>query len=368
MKRIGIDFLPVESSPAGIGQYTIGLLRELWKLDTENIYIVYSTKPIDEEYLKHPNVKNVIVKWPDRFPLKGIRWMNNVIKQLHKERIDLFLSTSNNYFALNFPRTIQFIHDLSPMHFPELYKLNARLLYTATSKLALTQAKHIVTISESVRKELVNLNPKAKDKISVINAFINENILVESQKYTGITPDTNYILTISGFDPKKNLELSLRVFARLIRGLEFRDYKYYVIGKKAWHYEKILETIKELGIEENVVLMGYVDDCYIADIVSKSKCMLLLSKYEGFGMTPLESLYFNVPVVVSDIPVFREILSDMSEMVTFVDCNDEETLEIASQALSDAIRSKRIDTKDKVTKIYSAGKSAKELLNIINHY
>jgi len=365
MKRIGIDFLPVESAPAGIGQYTIVLLSALWDVDRFNEYIVYSTKPINEKYLKYSNVKNKVIGWPSRFPLKGIRWMNNVIRSLYKDKIDMFLSTSNNYFALNFPHTIQFIHDLAPMHFPQYYKLNARLLYTSTSKLALSQALHIVTISESVKKELIALNPKAKDKISVVNAFINENILKEQKKYPDIPPDTNYILSISAFDPKKNTELSIKVFAELIKNLKFRDYKYYIIGKKEWHYTEILDMIKKLGIEKNVIVLGYVEDCYIADIVSRSKCMLLLSKYEGFGMTPLESLYFNNPVVVSDIPVFREILSDMAN---YVDCEDKNCIQNAALTLMKAIDREQVDTKDRVIKMYNANKSAQKLLEIINLY
>jgi glycosyltransferase involved in cell wall biosynthesis len=277
----------------------------------------------------------------------------------------MFLSTSNNYFALNFPHTIQFIHDLAPMHFPQYYKLNARLLYASTSKMALAQALHIVTISESVKAELIALNPKAKDKISVINAFINEKILTEQKKYPEITSNTNYILSISAFDPKKNTELSIKVFAELIKNLKFRDYKYYIIGKKEWHYKEILDLITKLGVEKSVIVLGYVEDCYIADIVSRSKCMLLLSMYEGFGMTPLESLYFNVPVVVSNIPVFREVLSDMAN---YVDCEDDDCIQTAALTLMKAIDRGKVDTKDKVIKMYNANKSAQKLLEIINLY
>jgi glycosyltransferase involved in cell wall biosynthesis len=157
--------------------------------------------------------------------------------------------------------------------------------------------------------------------------------------------------------------LGIQAFSELINNpkfSKFKDFKYYIIGKKGWHYEEIFETVEELGLSDKVIILGYLDDKYIADIISRSKCMLLLSKYEGFGIPPLESLYFNVPVVVSDIPVFREVLSDMA---TYVD--SPQTLQIA-QALVDAIKKGRLDTKDKVTTMYNAKKSAKQLLEIIN--
>jgi len=364
MKRIGIDFLPVESSPAGIGQYTIGLLKALWDIDSENQYIVYSTKPIETKYLKYPNVKNTVLKWPTRFPFKGIRWMNSVIRKLMWEKTDIFLSTSNNYFALNFPHTIQFVHDLAPMHFPKSYKLNARILYLATTRLALKKALHVVTVSETIKKELIGLDKKAANKISVVYAFLNEKILENSEVFKTIKPETKYILTLSTLEPKKNMALSIEVFNELIKLPDFKDFKYYIIGKMGWHFQEILDTVERLGLREKVIFLGYGEDRYVADVMSRSKCMIALSKYEGFGITPLESLYFNVPVVVSDIPVFREVLSDLA---TYVDIKDIDLPEMAG-VLAEAIRAGKVDTKDKVFKMYNANKSAKKLLEIINLY
>jgi glycosyltransferase involved in cell wall biosynthesis len=373
MKRIGIDYQPVENSPAGIGQYELGLIKGILELDKSNEYIIYSTKEIAEHLTtsENPNVKNTVFKWPNRFPLKGLRWMNKVVKDLYKERVDIFLSFSNNYFANVFPRTIQFVCDLAPMHFPKYYKLNARLLYASTTKLALEKGLHIITISEAVKKELVLLGKTADAKISVVNPFVNENIFENQKTYTEIPQDSKYILTISTLEPKKNMVLGIQAFSELINNPkfpEFKDFKYFIIGKKGWHYEEIFETVEELGLSEKVIFLGYVDDKYIADIISRSKCMLLLSKYEGFGIPPLESLYFNVPVVVSDIPVFREVLSDMATYVDVsLDLPRSPTLPIA-QALANAINSARLDTKDKVTTMYNAKKSAKQLLEIIEQY
>jgi glycosyltransferase involved in cell wall biosynthesis len=365
MKKIGIDFLPVENSPAGIGQYSIGLLKALWEIDKTNKYIVYSTKKIDDEILNNKNIENIVVNWPDKFPLKGIRWMNKVVKLLNKDNVDLFLSFSNNYFALNFPKTIQFVHDLAPLHFPQYYKWNARLLYTSTTKLALGKALQVITISNTIKKELIDLDKNAEKKIQVVNAFMNKNILNNGKVYENISPDTKYILTISTLEPKKNMKLGIQAFSELIKNPQFQDFKYFIIGKKGWHYQELYDELKKLDLEEKVIFLGYVEDCYIADIVARSKCMLLLSMYEGFGMTPLESLYFNNPVVLSNIPVFKEIIGDMG---TFVDCDEFDCPKAIARNLSDTIAKGKVDTQQKVTKMYSAEKSAQKLLEIINAY
>jgi len=226
MKKIGVDFLPVEDSPAGIGQYTLGLIKALLKIDKTNQYYIYTTKPLGSILGVRTNVKNIVIKWPKSLPLKGMRWMNMVIGDLKKKNIDLMLSTSNNYFANYFPRTIQFIHDLAPLRFPENYKLNARILYTYTSKRALSKSLHVVTISQTIKQELLELangkyNAKKvvdESKISVINPFMNEEILNNNAK---VFPDPrmncDFILTLSTLEPKKNMLLSIRAFSELIK-------------------------------------------------------------------------------------------------------------------------------------------------------
>lgn len=377
MKKIGVDFLPVEDSPAGIGQYTLGLIKALLKIDKTNQYYIYSTKPVENILGLRTNVKNVVIKWPSSLPLKGMRWMNLVIKDLNKKNMDLMISTSNNYFANYFPRTIQFIHDLAPLRFPENYKWNARLLYTYTSKQALIKSLHVVTIAQTIKEELLELvNGKDKSKnivdeskISIINGFMNEEMLNENaQRFPDPRMDGDFILTLSTLEPKKNMLLSIRAFSEFIKIKGFENYKYFILGKKGWQYDILFKTVKELSLEEKVLFLGYVDDKYIADIIKRSSCMLLLSKYEGFGITPLESVYFGKPAVVSDIPVFKEILDGYANFVSIDNEDSKETWKVIAESLAIAIIAGPVDLKDKVIKMYSADKSAKKLLELIEKF
>lgn len=376
MKKIGVDFLPVENSPAGIGQYTLGLIKALLKIDKTNQYYIYTTKPLGNILGVRTNVKNIVIKWPKSLPLKGMRWMNQVIADLKKKNMDIMISTSNNYFANYFPKTIQFIHDLAPLHFPENYKFNARLLYTYTSKQALFKALQIVTIAQTIKDELIELgNGKAKNnlvdekKISIISGFMNEEMLSEKAKrFPDPRMEGDFILTISTLEPKKNMLLSIRAFSELIKIKGFEKYKYFIVGKKGWQFENLFEEVKKLGLEDKVIFLGYVPDEFIADIIKRSSCMLLLSKYEGFGITPLESVYFGKPAIVSDIPIFKEILEGYASFVSIEQEDSIETWKTIAQTLAVSIIAGPVDLKDKVIKMYSADKSAKKLLELIEQY
>ena len=361
MKKIGIDFSPIEDNPAGIGQYTLSLFSELFKLDATDKFIIYSTKPVT---LTFPdNVINVVIKWPVRFKIKGVRWMRSVAKDCTKKNLNLFISPSNLLFSLLFPKTIQFIHDIAPISFSSFFNLSTRFSFPVMVGLAMEKAYRIVTLSEQIKQELLNTRKINPDKITVIYPSINQNILNDPQIFTGFDLNCDYVLSISTLEPRKNYQGSLKLFANLIKNPKFAHYKYLIVGKKGWYYDKIFKTVKKLNIEEKVIFLGYVADEFIADIIKKSKCLLYLSYYEGFGIPPIEALYFNIPVLVNDIPVFREIYGEFAD---YIDCKDiDRNLNKYTTELIEVINEKPKNSKDQIFQKYNNKNSALKFLNLI---
>ena len=70
----------------------------------------------------------------------------------------------------------------------------------------------------------------------------------------------------------------------------------------------------------DLIFTGKVDDKTLKKIMSEAKVLIQPSLYEGFGIPPLESMYLGTPVILSDIPVFKELYSDFP--VTFFHVND----------------------------------------------
>jgi glycosyltransferase involved in cell wall biosynthesis len=69
------------------------------------------------------------------------------------------------------------------------------------------------------------------------------------------------------------------------------------------------------GIRQNIELIGYVNDETLRHLFRRASMLVHLSKNEGFGFTPLESLRMGTPVVVADIPVMREVLKGWATYV-----------------------------------------------------
>lgn len=356
--KIAIDYTPVEVAPAGIGQYTLNLCSELIQNDQNNSYYIYSTKPILLQ-----NAQNVVIESNKSLPFKGLIWMRKIVKDLKKREIDILISPSNHSLALMFPRTIQFIHDLAPVVYPQFFSKKFAFLYKRTAKLVLKRAWRVATISETIRAELEQL-AKPKNPITVIypgvNKWINKNDLSNRdrilQKYNINDP---YIFSLSTLEPRKNALNLIRAFG-LYKAQHSTNLKLVLVGKKGWLYKSIFEEVENLKLNSEVLFLGYVPNQDLSALYMASKGFIFLSHYEGFGMPPLEALYLNVPTLLSDIKVFRECFN---KLATFV---DKDNPQLITKHIEQLLTNPHNDTHDKVVNMFNWESSAKKLLEIIN--
>lgn len=99
----------------------------------------------------------------------------------------------------------------------------------------------------------------------------------------------------------------------MFKGFDKRLYCFQVIGKL---YENEKKTIAKL-IDEGYDIKVYdgVDDKTKFKLIANASCLIFPSNFEGFGMSPMEALFYGVPVVAYDLPVLREIYGDYIEYV-----------------------------------------------------
>lgn len=358
--KIGIDLSPVEKDPAGIGQYSLSLFTELCKIDKKNSYITYTTTPF-----LFANTKNKVIKVNRKLPAYGSRWMKSVAEDAKKEELDLFISPSNHLFTKLFPRTLQYVHDLAPIKYPKFFGRKASLKYKATLKLATSNALQLLTISQSVKDEILEAYPKINGKVNYIYPGLNKWIELENKDPNAILDkyqiNYDYILTLSTLEPRKNHINMIKAFYKFKKTTD-SPLKFAIIGKKGWFFEEIFKTVKDLNFEDEVKFLGYVPNQDLNPIINKAKAFLFMSFYEGFGIPPIEALSLNVKTLVSDIPIFHEAYSDN---VTYTDPYSPDKIAIA---IEQVISKKQSKTDVFVQERYSWEKSANKLLSIINEY
>lgn len=151
--------------------------------------------------------------------------------------------------------------------------------------------KRITTISEKSRKELEQIIPFAKHKISVIPNPYNPKLL-EGDKQSDeehITNTSKPILLHLGTKSNKNLERTIEAMAGL-------PYKLYIIGK-------LTENQAELLAKYNIDFRCYFNLPYseVATLYHQCRAVCFASLYEGFGMPIIEAQLVAKPVITSKI-------------------------------------------------------------------
>ncbi len=128
--------------------------------------------------------------------------------------------------------------------------------------------------------------------------------LTKQETKLGKLPE-KYILYVSNFNPHKNVGVLLEAF-KIVKNMT--DLSLVIAGgggKKA--SKDVMEKIRNTT---GVFLFQNIDDDELAEIYRNSFIFVFPSLSEGQGFPPLEASYFGVPVLVSDIPVFRETMGD----------------------------------------------------------
>jgi glycosyltransferase involved in cell wall biosynthesis len=164
-------------------------------------------------------------------------------------------------------------------------------------------SKKLITVSESSKKEIYehyNINP---DRIIVVpNGW--QHIKKAEQKAGNI----DYYFALSTAAKHKNFKWILEVAKRN------PDQKFLIAGdldKK--HFDAA--DIENIGDLANAEFLGYVSDEKAQNLMQNAKAFLFPSFYEGFGLPPMEVLALGTPVIVSDIPVLREIYGSSAHYI-----------------------------------------------------
>ena len=125
----------------------------------------------------------------------------------------------------------------------------------------------------------------------------------------GLDPARPFFVILGTIEPRKNHALLLDVWDRLADTHTPETLPQLVIaGSRGWRNSAVFERLDTQP--PGVIEVSGLSDAALADLMHRSAGLLLPSHAEGYGLPPLEAASLGVPVVVSDLPVFRETLGD----------------------------------------------------------
>src|SRR6185369_985153 len=237
----------------------------------------------------------------DQLPPESENWHYRVLKPgklwtqwrlpldlyTHKPKPDVFLSLT--HYAPRFspiPNVVA-VMDLSYLYFPEMFHKSDLLQLRNWTAYSVRKAKKVLTISNSSRDDIIKEYNLAKDKVAVTHLGIKESVSITPHIYSMNTLKTkysisdNYILFVGTLQPRKNITRLIKAFAKVIKEEKApEELQLVIVGRKGWLYEEILETPKELGIEDKVKFLENVEDEELPLFYKHALCYVLPSLYE----------------------------------------------------------------------------------------
>lgn len=349
--KIAIDLSTVTENKAGIGYYASELTKALLKLDKENQYLLYTfnaenlkefTTPesteLNDNNINSGNNYEIVEIKANR---ANFRWIFRVLSNMKKKEVDLLISPSLFTFGILFPNTIQIVHDLIPIEFPQFWPKKASLFFKYQLKLEAGNAKAFVTNSNTTTRDLNEAFPVTKDKTYYIGGGLHSWALKEpkSEELARVKAKYNlgdkYFLSVGTLQPRKNYIRQLEAFAKFVSQKretevgedreikDYQEYQYVIAGGKGWYYDEIFKKIKELGIEDKVKILGYVDEEDLAALYKLSSGLMYASLYEGFVLPCLEAYAMGVPILTADITLMNE---ELAEKAVYVDPENSEDI------------------------------------------
>lgn len=159
------------------------------------------------------------------------------------------------------------------------------------------QATDIVAISNKTEQSILNLYPEQKNKISKIyNGYQFDEISKKSQDEITITIPEKSICSIGRIDGMKGSDRTLELVNVLHQ--QGKQYHMYYIGSGTMENE-LKKRASEYGLSEYIHFLGYQTNPY--KYLKGMKCLVSMSKQEGFPGVYVEALSLGVPFVSTDV-------------------------------------------------------------------
>lgn len=197
------------------------------------------------------------------------------------------------------------------LNYPETFSWSALNIRKLLVPLSIKLSDRIICISKVSEKEIVKKFPNATNKTKVVYNALDEvghdvlacKPLLQSKKNKKLNVEKPYILSVGTLNPHKNYERLLKAFSKI----ENSSVNLVIIGRMSQHGKSLRKLANNLGISSRVFFKGFVDKNTLHSYYSNALAFVMPSLYEGFGIPVIEAIDQGIPVVCSDIPIFREI-------------------------------------------------------------
>lgn len=211
-------------------------------------------------------------------------------------------------------RAVAFVHDLIPITHPELSRAGEADKHRIRMRAALEHCAGVILNSEATLRELDTFATIERLRLPPsLVAHLGITAHPSSRPSTSARPIAEpYFVVVGTIEARKNHHLLLQVWRRLVAVRGASAPKLVILGQRGWEIENVVDLLeRNEAVRSAVIEKPDATDAELADYVSHAQALLFPSMVEGYGLPLVEALALGVPVVASDLPVFRELAADL---------------------------------------------------------
>jgi glycosyltransferase involved in cell wall biosynthesis len=237
---------------------------------------------------------------------KGFFWEQVELPFWLKKEGSPLLINFGNVAPQYYSNQIVTIHDLATLEHPEWFSNKFARAYKFMIPQVVQSAKKVIAVSQFTKNRLVDMLKLNPDKIHVIYNSI-ESIESDSRS------DNHhpYFLSVGSFSGRKNFSTLVKSFLEA----DIPNYHLKIRGDDDTIYQGENDLKKLAQNSERIFFVQELNYTAYLDLIRNARALINTSIYEGFGMPNLEAMSMGVPVICSDIEVFREVCGKCAQYI-----------------------------------------------------
>lgn len=341
----------------GIGRYTQYLFDELQKRKDITVELT--------DYIEKNHSKT-------KERLRYLQYINSNKYRRASKKYDVIHYTN---FVIPFCRSrathyVATVHDLTAFLQPQAMSRMASLYYRMMIRYTIKHADMIITVSKAVRNEIMRMFPNVATPIEVCYSGVYEGLTYSNGQISYSCPvikelkDKKFFLFVGTIEKRKNIGFVIKAFLKFKESFsEANDYKLVLAGREGYGCDEFHRLADSSFYGKDVIFTGYITDEDRNGLYNHAAAFIFPTLYEGFGIPQLECMKCHLPIILSDIPVNREISGEYGEYFS-LSHEDELITEMEKIILNKIDYTKKFDIADAKLPQYNWGDIAEYLIEI----
>lgn len=197
------------------------------------------------------------------------------------------------------------LHDLLAFRHPEYVPGAYSHIIRTMIRLAARAARRIITASETSRADIVSVLGVSPERVIRIPLAGSAPAGSAPADVTSARRLDTQLLAVGNRMPHKGFETLLEALARIDP-----ERRPFLVVTGSHGDDPLAPMVERLRLGDHVDLRGWLSGDELEQLYAESTALVFPTRFEGFGLPPLEAMSRGCPVIVSDLPVMHEVAGD----------------------------------------------------------